>query len=479
MVTVDTDDEMRITPNLLLDELEPVAPRIVVPPKRLKLLSKRYARTNLEEERPPHGRGSSGFAAEQMTIDSEYEQSVDHSGSPPLPDSPTLKVTADEMHRTCIVIREASIATSSPPEESICLLDKRQENMRLLEVATTLTEEQLNEFDMRYGSPHHNRSQSVRPRSRPNYLSLPQARTRVASMPNTGAEETYYRLRHFSITCKGVVNRGDSLRARRTKSGNSISSQGSDSTGQQTSSRQSSCVSCPTLAPHKVLMLGSADVGKTSLISQFMTSEFLHAYDNSIDEEAIDKSVSVLLDGEETELVFVDHPYSEMSPTTCLETYKSTPAAFCVVYSTADKASFKTAEKALQQLWKNDTVRSKAVILVANKADLVRSRVVSNQEGKRLATSYDCKYIETSVGFNHNVDELLVGIVSQVRLKQDLTNQEDNEENNEQRKQTSAPKVWVKARNTRTSASLKVKGLLSKVWASHSKSKSCENLHVL
>lgn len=96
-----------------------------------------------------------------------------------------------------------------------------------------------------------------------------------------------------------------------------------------------------------------------------------------------------------------------------------------------------------------------------------------------MATSYDCKYIETSVGFNHNVDELLVGIVSQVRLKQDLTNQEDNEENNEQRKQTSAPKVWVKARNTRTSASLKVKGLLSKVWASHSKSKSCENLHVL
>uniref|UniRef100_A0A023F2Y1 Putative gtp-binding protein rem n=1 Tax=Triatoma infestans TaxID=30076 RepID=A0A023F2Y1_TRIIF len=249
-------------------------------------------------------------------------------------------------------------------------------------------------------------------------------------------------------------------------------------TGQQTSSRQSSCVSCPTLAPHKVLMLGSSDVGKTSLISQFMTSEFLHAYDNSIDEEAIDKSISVLLDGEETELVFVDHPYSEMSPTTCLETYKSTPAAFCVVYSTADKASFKTAEKALQQLWKTETVRSKAVILVANKADLVRSRVVSSQEGKRLATSYDCKYIETSVGFNHNVDELLVGIVSQVRLKQDLTNQEDNEDNNE-RKQTTAPRVWVKTRNTRTSASLKVKGLLSKVWASHSKSKSCENLHVL
>lgn len=37
-----------------------------------------------------------------------------------------------------------------------------------------------------------------------------------------------------------------------------------------------------------------------------------------------------------------------------------------------------------------------------------------------------------------------------------------------------------KVRGTRTSASLKVKGLLGRVWAARdSKSKSCENLHVL
>lgn len=36
-----------------------------------------------------------------------------------------------------------------------------------------------------------------------------------------------------------------------------------------------------------------------------------------------------------------------------------------------------------------------------------------------------------------------------------------------------------KIRGTRTSASLKVKGLLGRVWARDSKSKSCENLHVL
>lgn len=96
----------------------------------------------------------------------------------------------------------------------------------------------------RYGSPHHSRSQSVRtpgskstvqlqlgpngiPKNRSNQLSLPQQRSRVASMPNTGVEEEYYRIRQFSITGKGIINRGDSLKSRRSKSNNSVASSNS------------------------------------------------------------------------------------------------------------------------------------------------------------------------------------------------------------------------------------------------------------
>lgn len=39
-------------------------------------------------------------------------------------------------------------------------------------------------------------------------------------------------------------------------------------------------------------------------------------------------------------------------------------------------------------------------------------------EGRSLAYSYNCKYIETSAALNHNVDELLAGVLSQIRLKQ-------------------------------------------------------------
>ncbi|KRG04658.1 uncharacterized protein Dmoj_GI20491, isoform F [Drosophila mojavensis] len=442
---------------------------------------------------------------------------------------------------------------------------KRDENMRqLLDVTNTLTIEELRDFEMRYGSPHHSRSQSVkmpgsRASGRPNQLCLPQQRSRVASMPNTGVEEEYYRLRHFSITGKGVVNRGDSLKSRRSRSNNSVASSNSSTEhltaqqqqqqqqllqlqqGQQqlpapsstsartslASSRESS-TSNPGNGPYRVLMLGGPAVGKSSLVSQFMTSEYLHAYDTSIDlgncdirihiekaaddDESGEKAVSVLLSGEESELIFIDHGYTEMTPDECLTNYD--PHGYCVIYSAADRSSFNIAEQVLQVLWTNQNIAQKAVILVSNKADLARSRLVTSEEGKAMATAYDCKFIETSVGINHNVDELLVGLLSQIRLK--LENPEKSRDLFRKRSirkskrracsplssgclnantplgplggplgdgsgtpPGSAHSSPRKYRGSRTSTSLKVKGLLGRVWTRDSKSKSCENLHVL
>lgn len=42
------------------------------------------------------------------------------------------------------------------------------------------------------------------------------------------------------------------------------------------------------------------------------------------------------------------------------------------------------------------------------------------KEGKSLAAARDAKFIETSSGIQHNVDELLVGILKQVTYNNDL-----------------------------------------------------------
>ena len=87
-----------------------------------------------------------------------------------------------------------------------------------------------------------------------------------------------------------------------------------------------------------------------------------------------------------------------------------------------------------------------------------------------MATKYGCKYIETSPGINHNVDELLVGMLAQIQLY---------EERDEEiaAKAASGQKV---EKSGKGGGGFKVMNLLEKVWKiNKSNSKECENLHML
>ena len=53
------------------------------------------------------------------------------------------------------------------------------------------------------------------------------------------------------------------------------------------------------------------------------------------------------------------------------------PEAMVIVYSVVSVESFHIAEEILQYLWRTGSSNDKAVILVGNKADLVRTRNVT------------------------------------------------------------------------------------------------------
>ncbi|KAL8614722.1 hypothetical protein ACOMHN_017060 [Nucella lapillus] len=90
--------------------------------------------------------------------------------------------------------------------------------------------------------------------------------------------------------------------------------------------------------------------------------------------------------------------------------------AFVVVFAINDHESFHTAEQLVRYL-RVDYGTDRAILLAANKIDLVRKRKVTADEARMLATTFDCKYAETSAALNHHVDELLVGIITQIRLQ--------------------------------------------------------------
>ncbi|KAL4234566.1 hypothetical protein ACF0H5_006207 [Mactra antiquata] len=265
-----------------------------------------------------------------------------------------------------------------------------------------------------------------------------------------------YTVRAFEMNSKGIIiKRSDSLRSRST---NSVLSSEGDIYPLSPLSQTSSSVSresvrtspgsvFPTVSiPTRVLITGAPDVGKTAIAQQFMTSEYLGGFDTSIDGET-EKTVNVLLNGEETALSFIEQ--SELEDA---DDVTDSTAAYVIVYACDDKTSFDRAVDTLYNL-RQKQHRDDVIFFVGNKSDLVRSRCVTADEAKAVAMTYNCKFVETSVVLNVHVDELLVGIVKQLRIRSE----------GDSDKSTGC-----------ASTSL---SLLNKIFKKDSISKSCENLY--
>uniref|UniRef100_A0A1A9V214 GTP-binding protein RAD n=1 Tax=Glossina austeni TaxID=7395 RepID=A0A1A9V214_GLOAU len=329
-----------------------------------------------------------------------------------------------------------------------------------------------------------------------------------------GDDEDLDRLRTFSASKGGIINRGDSFRRRRSRS-NSLAPVSPihprvgalagctdidvNSHEQQQQQQQ------PVVDVYCVEMLGAAGVGKQALVSQFRTSDCINAYDGPECDEA-EQNISIILNGTESELKFYINKEENKD-----ELEKAD--AFLVVYSCVDKESFTRSKQIMSRLQDMDLLRTRPIILVANKIDLARSRAVSAQDGKCLACTFGAKFIEVSVGINHNCDELLAGTLTQIRLKKDHNllqpkskksknkNKQDkhndspkNHDNQElgdkcitdknselmgNNESSSSPAHWYKSRSVMM-ASMKARQMLTWILGKEdSKFKHCEDLQAL
>ncbi|KAI0212028.1 GTP-binding protein GEM [Lamellibrachia satsuma] len=86
---------------------------------------------------------------------------------------------------------------------------------------------------------------------------------------------------------------------------------------------------------------------------------------------------------------------------------------YLVVYSVTDAASFTYAGELLPRLRRKGS-RRQAVFIVASKQDLVRGRVICEDDGKALARDFDGKYIEISAMLAHKVDDVLVALSREI-----------------------------------------------------------------
>ncbi|GAA50169.1 meiosis-specific cyclin Rem1 [Clonorchis sinensis] len=159
-----------------------------------------------------------------------------------------------------------------------------------------------------------------------------------------------------------------------------------------------------------VQVLGMGRVGKTSLCLQFQTSESLDVnLDRTEDEQT--RALTVEVNNMKFNLELFDTNLMEDDfQANAASLIVESADAYVVVYAIDDRSSFLMARSIVSYLL-GQCKRSSAILLAANKSDLVRTRAVSVEEGKNLAAVYNCPFYEISTSLNHRVDELLVGIV--------------------------------------------------------------------
>ncbi|XP_013387921.1 GTP-binding protein RAD [Lingula anatina] len=260
------------------------------------------------------------------------------------------------------------------------------------------------------------------------YRSLPNSVTRLLQHGDT----ELIPVREFSTSPKGLLKKADTFRII-SRSNQSMSSTGSAELGDYFTGdregyrlRSNSVMSggsshysedaCSDVGRiYRVMMLGHETVGKKALVQQFKTLDFVETFDTD-ELDNSQTSISVVLNGEEAELVFINPSKAENT-----DWPRDVHAdAYVIVYAVSNEDSFKHAERLLEEL-KSGQTKDRSIILVGNKTDLARGRAVSTADGKALAMRFNSKFIETSALLKINADELLVGILTHIRLREFTT----------------------------------------------------------
>ncbi|XP_061652681.1 GTP-binding protein Rheb isoform X1 [Phyllopteryx taeniolatus] len=142
--------------------------------------------------------------------------------------------------------------------------------------------------------------------------------------------------------------------------------------------------------------------GKSSLTIQFVEGQFVDSYDPTI-ENTFTKMITI--NGQEYHLQLVDtagqDEYSIFP-----QTYSIDINGYILVYSVTSNKSFEVVQVIHEKLLDMVGKVQVPIMLVGNKNDLHMERVISCEEGKALADSWNAAFMESSAKENQTAVEV-------------------------------------------------------------------------
>ncbi|EGV61296.1 Vacuolar protein sorting-associated protein 21 [Yamadazyma tenuis] len=167
----------------------------------------------------------------------------------------------------------------------------------------------------------------------------------------------------------------------------------------------------------KLVLLGEAAVGKSSLVLRFVSNDFQENKEPTIGAAFLTQKCTI---GDKTiKYEIWDTAGQERFASLAPMYYRNAQAAL-VVYDITKPASFLKARHWVKELHEQAS-KDITIALVGNKYDLVEDendgdtlRKVSVEEGQKLAEDEGLLFFETSAKTSYNVNEVFVGIGTKI-----------------------------------------------------------------
>ena len=160
----------------------------------------------------------------------------------------------------------------------------------------------------------------------------------------------------------------------------------------------------------KLIIVGDTLVGKSSLLSKYVDDLFLEDIEPTI---GVDFKVKTIKVKEKyIKLQIWDTAGREKFHNIIISYFRGS-SGILLLYDITNKESFKNISKWIK-INETSTSMENIKVLVGNKCDLDDNRVVSEEEGKRLAKDYDMIFFEASAKTGKNINEIFYSLVTKI-----------------------------------------------------------------